>query len=73
MLLTSARPEEACGLKWNIIDFENNDIYICNAYKDFCIYNEHMEVIGHERKDDILKTPESYRHIYLDPILKKHY
>ena len=71
MLLTSARPEEACGLKWNIIDFENNDIYICNAYKDFCIYNEHMEVIGHERKDDILKTPESYRHIYLDPILKK--
>lgn len=30
-----------------------------------------MEVIGHERKDDISKTPESYRHIHLDPILKK--
>ena len=71
MLLTGARPEEACGYKWNIIDFEQNDIYICNAYKDFPVYNEHMEVIGHERKDDILKTPESYRHIHLDPILKK--
>ena len=71
MLLSSARPEEACGYKWTAFDFENNDIYICNAYKDFSIYNEHMEVIGHERKDDILKTPESYRHIHMDPILKK--
>ena len=71
MLLSSARPEEACGYKWNAFDFDNNDIYIYNAYKDFKIYNEHMEVIGHERKDDILKTPESYRHIYMDPILKK--
>lgn len=71
MLLTSARPEEACGYKWTAFDFENDDVYIGNAYKDFSIYNEHMEVIGHERKDDILKTPESYRHIHLDPILKK--
>lgn len=71
MLLSSARPEEACGYKWTAFDFENDDIYICNAYKDFCIYNEFMEVIGHERRDDILKTPESYRHIHLDPILKK--
>ena len=71
MLLSSARPEEACGYKWNAFDFDQNDIYIGNAYKDFCVYNEHMEIIGHERKDDILKTPESYRHILLDPILKK--
>lgn len=71
MLLSSARPEEACGYKWTSFDFENDDIYICNAYKDFNIYNEFMEVIGHERKDDVLKTPESYRHIHLDPILKK--
>lgn len=71
MLLTSARPEEACGYKWTAFDFENDDVYIGNAYKDFSIYNEYMEVIGHERKDDILKTPESYRHIHLDPILKK--
>lgn len=71
MLLSSARPEEACGYKWSAFNFEIDDIYICNAYKDFCIYNEHMEIIGHERKDDILKTPESYRHIHLDPILKK--
>lgn len=71
MLLTSARPEEACGYKWSAFDFDSDDIYICNAHKDFCIYNEHMEIIGHERRDDILKTPESYRHIHLDPILKK--
>lgn len=71
MLLTGARPEEACGYKWSAFDFDNDDIYICNAYKDFSIFNEYMEVIGHERKDDILKTPESYRHIHLDPILKK--
>lgn len=71
MLLTGARPEEACGYKWSAIDFDNDDVYICNAYKDFSIFNEYMEVIGHERKDDILKTPESYRHIHLDPILKK--
>lgn len=71
MLLTSARPEEACGYKWTAFDFDIDDVYIHNAYKDVCIYNEYMEVIGHERKDDILKTPESYRHIHLDPILKK--
>lgn len=71
MLLTSARPEEACGYKWTAFDFDNNDVYICNAYKDIPVYNEFMEIIGHERRDDILKTPESYRHILLDPILKK--
>lgn len=71
MLLTGARPEEACGYKWSAFDFDNDDVYISNAYKDFSIFNEYMEVIGHERKDDILKTPESYRHIHLDPILKK--
>lgn len=71
MLLSSARPEEACGYKWTAFDFEKDDIYICNAHKDFSIYNEYMEVIRHERKDDILKTPESYRHIHMDPILKK--
>lgn len=71
MLLTSARPEEACGFKWTAFDFESNDVYICNAFKDFPVYNEFMEIINHIRKDDILKTPESYRHIYLDEILKK--
>ena len=71
ILLTSARPEEACGYKWIAFDFENDDVYINNAYKDICIYNEFMEVIKHERRDDILKTPESYRHLHFDPILKK--
>lgn len=70
MLLIGARPEEACGFKWTAFDFDNDDVSIENAYKDFPIYNEFMEVIGHKRCDDILKTPESYRHIHLDPILK---
>ena len=45
MLLTGVRPEEACGLKWCVIDERNNELIINNAYKDSPIYNENCKVI----------------------------
>lgn len=72
MLLTGLRPEEACGLKWCAIDEKANELIINNAYKDFPIYNG-TEVIGHERSDGRLKTPESYRSIPLNPRLKRKF
>lgn len=76
MLLTGLRPEEACGLKWKALDLENGELIVNNAYKDFIVYNENMEPIGHKRHDDRLKTPESYRRIPLNPrlveVLLKH-
>ena len=63
MLLTGIRPEEACGLKWCAVDIENKRLDINNAYKDFIVYDENIKPIGHERKDDRLKTKESYRKI----------
>lgn len=71
MLLTGVRPEEACGLKWCVIDERNNELIINNAYKDSPIYNENCKVIGHQRGDGRLKTPESYRRIPLNPRLKR--
>lgn len=70
MLLTGVRPEEACGLKWCAIDENTNELIINNAYKDYPIYNG-TKVIGHERHDGRLKTPESYRRIPLNPRLKR--
>lgn len=73
MLLTGVRPEEACGLKWSalklILDSNGNKKYelvINNAYKDFIVYDDDKNPVGHERHDDRLKTPESYRTIPLD-------
>jgi integrase len=71
MLLTGIRPECACGLKWKALDLENNELIINNAYKDFIVYDDNMKSIGHERHDDKLKTPESYRRIPLNPRLRK--
>lgn len=71
MLLTGVRPECACGLKWSALDLKSNELIINNAVKDFPIYDENMEIIGHERHDDRLKTPESYRRIPLNPRLKE--
>lgn len=71
MLLSGIRPECACGLKWSALDLKNDELIINNAVKDFPIYDENMKVIGHERHDDRLKTPESYRRIPLNPRLKE--
>ena len=71
MLLTGIRPEEGCGLKWKALDLKNNVLIINNAYKEWNIYDENMNVIGHKRGDGPLKTPQSYRSIPLNPRLRK--
>ena len=70
MLLTGLRPEEACGLKHNVLRFhfdsqgnKKYELVINNAYKDFTVYDENKYPIGHERRDSRLKTPASYRTI----------
>jgi integrase len=64
------RPEEGCGLKWNRIKFSCEEnrlavVTIDNAVKDIKIYDSNHNIIGHEKKDDTLKTLESYRSIPL--------
>ncbi len=71
ILLTGARPEEACGFKWCSMDFERDIVHINNAYKDIILYDENMNKIGHKRVDGDLKTPESYRDIPMHPRLKR--
>ena len=76
MLLEGFRPEEACGLSWKSLVEDSHYFIINNAFKDFPIYNEYAEVIGHVREYDTLKTDESYRKIPVHPryreILLKH-
>lgn len=71
ILLTGARPEEACGFKWCAMDFEKNIVHINNAYKDIEIYDDNMKKIGHKRGDGDLKTAESYRDLPMHPRLKR--
>lgn len=76
MLLEGFRPEEACGLDWTTLVENANFFIVNNAYKDFPVYNENAEVIGHIRQYDTLKTDESYRKIPVHPryreVLLKH-
>jgi len=65
------------ALKWHLENgVKRYELVINNAVKDFPIYNKNKEIIGHERHDDRLKTPESYRTIpvcyKLAELLLKH-
>ena len=71
ILLTGARPEEACGFKWCAMDFEKDIVHINSAYKDIILYDENMNKIGHTRGDGDLKTAESYRDLPMHPRLKR--
>lgn len=71
ILLTGARPEEGCGFKWCAMDFEKDIVHINNAYKDWEIYDDNLNIIGHQRGDADLKTPESYRDLPMHPRLKR--
>lgn len=71
ILVLGLRPEEGCGLKWHSFvpsksDDELAKMVIDNAIKDFKIYNNNHEIIRHEKRDDTLKTPESYRTLPLE-------
>lgn len=76
MLLEGFRPEEACGLDWSSLVEDSNYFIINNAFKDFPVYNDEAEIIGHIREYDSLKTDESYRKVPVHPryrdILLKH-
>ena len=70
LLQTGMRPEEGCGLKWKAVSLEDNFITVENAYKDVTLYDDNINIIGHEYRDDDLKTDESYRTIPIAPRLK---
>lgn len=71
MLLHGSRPEEICGLRWIDIDFHKNDYFVQNAFKSVPIYDEKtMKRTGWIHENGPLKTPESYRHIPLDILIK---
>ena len=71
LLQTGMRPEEGCGLKWKCVCFEKNIIIVENAFKDITLYDDDMNIIGHESQDGDLKTEESYRNIPMSKRLRK--
>ena len=71
-LLHGTRPEETCGVRWMDLNFDENDFFVQNAYKNNPIYdNKTMKRIGWKPGDGPLKTPESYRHIPIDLLIKQ--
>lgn len=53
------------------MDFEKDIVHINNAYKEWEVYDDHMNKKGKERGDGDLKTLESYRDIPMHPRLKR--
>lgn len=71
ILLSGARPEEACAFKWKTIDLEKNMIYIREAYKQIYVYDNNLKKISTEKILDDVKTSPSVRDVPLHPRLKK--
>ena len=71
ILLSGARPEEACAFKWKTIDLEKNMIYIRGAYKQIYVYDNNFKKIFTEKILDDVKTSPSVRDVPLHPRLKK--
>lgn len=71
ILLSGARPEEACAFKWKTIDLERNMIYIREAYKQIYVYDNNLKKISTEKILDDVKTSPSVRDVPLHPRLKK--
>lgn len=75
MLYTGLRPEEACGLKWNAMryDEKNNryELIVQNASKKIAIYDDDMNIVSYKKQDGTLKTDDSYRCIPINSRLEK--
>ena len=66
MLFYGLRREEAIGLKWHNIDFENNTFLIAHTVTETSL-DGHLQVI----KEDLTKNSSSYRSLPLvDPVKK---
>ena len=64
ILLTGVRESEACGVVWNNIDFDNNTVYICQAYMrvdKFEYKDGKIKRIGSKKEVTDLKSKSSYR------------
>lgn len=70
ILQTGMRPEEACGLRWGDVLFNENFISVSNAYKDISLYDDELNRIGHKYSDGELKTNDSYRKVPMCKRLK---
>lgn len=71
ILLSGARPEEACAYSWKCIDMEKDIIHIRKAYKDVIVYDNELKKKCHKRMLGDVKTPQSIRDIPLHPRLKR--
>lgn len=71
ILLSGARPEEACAYKWNTIDMKKNIIHIRKAYKEITVYDNNLKNIATKKVLGDLKTPQSLRDVPLHPRLKR--
>ena len=71
ILLSGARPEEACAYSWKHIDMNKDIIHIREAYKDVIVYDNKLKKKCHKRMLGDVKTPQSIRDIPLHPRLKK--
>lgn len=71
ILLSGARPEEACAYMWKNIDMERNIIRIRKAYKEITVYDNNLKKKETKRILSDLKTPQSVRDVPLHPRLKK--
>lgn len=71
ILLSGARPEEACAYMWKNIDMNKNIIHIRSAYKEITVYDNELKKKATKRILGDLKTPQSVRDVPLHPRLKK--
>lgn len=71
ILLSGARPEEACAYSWKYIDLNKNIIHIRKAYKEVSVYDNNLKKKCNKKMLDELKTPQSVRDVPLNPRLKR--
>ena len=71
ILLSGARPEEACAYRFSSFLMDRNIIQIRNAFKQVAVYDNELKKVCNKRTLGDLKTIQSVRDIPLHPRLKK--